>query len=177
MVVVGGLAVGGQRPIRILWDTADGVMINPLKPSKGTISVAFFVLSDCPIANGYAPEVGRIMTKYQSKGIQFSVVYVDSKLSAPAVKAHAKAYGYSCPLVLDPTHSLAKQAGATVSPEVVVVGGKGLIEYRGRIDDRAVEIGKLRPRPTRQDLRLTLDALLAGKPVPVAKTKAVGCLI
>lgn len=152
-------------------------MLNPLQPTKGTISVAIFVLSDCPIANGYAPEIGRIIAKYQPKGIQFSVIYVDSKITAPMAKAHGKAYGYSCPLVLDPTRSLAKRANVTVSPQVVVVGAKGLIVYRGRIDDRAVEIGKLRPKATRQDLRLTLDALMAGKPVPIAKTKAVGCLI
>ncbi len=152
-------------------------MLNPLRPAKGTISVSIFVLSDCPIANGYAPEIGRIVAKYQPKGIQFSVVYVDSKVTAAAAKAHGKAYGYSCPLVLDPTRSLAKQAGATISPEVVIFGSKGSVVYRGRIDDRAVEIGKLRPNPTRQDLRLTLDALLAGKPVPMSKTKAVGCLI
>ena len=152
-------------------------MLNPLRPAKGTISVAIFVLSDCPIANGYAPEIGRIIAKYQRKGIQFSVVYVDSKVTAAAAKAHGKAYGYSCPLVLDPTRSLAKRANVTVSPQVVVVGAKGSIVYRGRIDDRAVEIGKLRPKATRQDLRLTLDALMAGKPVPTAKAKAVGCLI
>ena len=152
-------------------------MLNPLRSAKGTISVAIFILSDCPIANGYAPEIGRIIAKYQPKGIQFSVVYVDSKITAVVAKAHGKAYGYSCPLVLDPTRSLTTQAGATVSPQVVVVGPKRSIVYRGRIDDRAVEIGKLRSKETRQDLRLTLDALMAGKPVPIAKTKAVGCLI
>jgi len=137
----------------------------------------FFVLSDCPIANGYAPEIGRIVTQYKLKGVEFSLVYEDLKLTAQAAKTHAKDFGYSCPLVLDSSRSLAKRVGVTISPEVVVVGPKGSVVYRGRIDDRAVEIGKVRPRATRQDLRLTLDALLAGKKVPQAKTKAVGCVI
>ncbi|MEI8281743.1 MAG: redoxin family protein [Armatimonadota bacterium] len=159
------------------WPTTEGGRLNPLHPAKGKVSATFFILSDCPIANGYAPEIGRIISHYKSKGILFSIVYEDSKLTAKAAKAHAKDFGYTCPLVLDTSRTLAKSAGVTVSPEVVVVGPKGSIVYRGRIDDRAVEIGKIRPKPTKQDLRLTLDALLARKPVPVARTKAVGCVI
>jgi hypothetical protein len=150
--------------------------MNPLHPHIGTIAVSFYVLSDCPIANSYAPEIARIMAKYQSKKVSFSIVYVDSKLVGKTALSHGKAFGYNCPLVLDSTRSLAKLAGVTVSPEVVVVSGRDIV-YRGRIDDRAVEIGKVRPRATREDLRLTLDALLAGKRVPTTRTKAVGCII
>jgi hypothetical protein len=49
--------------------------------------------------------------------------------------------------------------------------------YRGRIDDRVADFGKRRVEPTRRDLRLALDAILAGKPVPARRTKAVGCYI
>ena len=170
-VLIGGQATGNE------WPTAEGGRLKPLHPAKGKISATFFILSDCPIANGYAPEIGRIIAQYKPKGILFSVVYEDSHISVKSAKVHAKDFGYACPLVLDSSRTLAKSARVTVSPEVVVVGANGSIVYRGRIDDRAVEIGKVRPKPTRQDLRLTLDALLAGKHVPVARTKAVGCLI
>jgi hypothetical protein len=49
--------------------------------------------------------------------------------------------------------------------------------YRGRIDDRYVEFGKDRPQPTVRDLERSLEAVLGGKPVPVAKTRAIGCFI
>ena len=159
------------------WPTADGGTLNPLHPSDKKVSVMFCLLSDCPIANGYAPEINRIVSQYKSKGIVFSIVYADRKLTAKEAKSHAHDFGFVCPLVLDPSRTLTKKAGAGISPEVVVVDQKHAIVYRGRIDDRAVEIGKLRPNPTRHDLRITLDALLARKPVPVAMTKAVGCII
>jgi hypothetical protein len=49
--------------------------------------------------------------------------------------------------------------------------------YRGRIDDRYITFGKDRPQPTVRDLERSLDALIAGKPVPVAQTQAIGCII
>ena len=39
------------------------------------------------------------------------------------------------------------------------------------------DFGKRRVEPTRRDLRLALDAILAGKPVSARLTKAVGCYI
>jgi len=159
------------------WQTPNGEAVNPLQPKKGQIGVVIFTMSDCPIANAYAPEINRIVAKYTAQGVAFSVVYVDSDLSKKAAKQHAQDYGYKCTQVLDPLHTLAQLAGATTSPEAIVIGAKGTIVYRGRIDNRVAKYGKTRPNPTRQDLRITLDALLSGKPVPVARTPCVGCLI
>ena len=64
----------------------------------------------------------------------------------------------------------------TVTPEVAVMVG-GHMVYRGRIDDRYVELGKERPQPTQRDLESTLDALIAGKRVAQRETRAVGCIL
>lgn len=67
--------------------------------------------------------------------------------------------------------------GAAVTPSVVVTVN-GRVRYRGRIDDRAVSLGVMRPNgPARADLRMALDEILSGKPVTVAETAAVGCAI
>ena len=76
----------------------------------------------------------------------------------------------------DPTLALVKFVGATVTPEVAVVAG-GRVVYRGRIDDRYVDLGRERPAPTRRDLFEALTAIVARKPVARAKTQAVGCYI
>ena len=76
----------------------------------------------------------------------------------------------------DPTHALVKFVGATVTPEAAVYAG-GRVVYRGRIDDRYVDLGVERPAPTRHDLADALTASLAGKPAPHATTQAVGCFI
>lgn len=70
----------------------------------------------------------------------------------------------------------ARYAVKTVPSVVVVVDGQ--VRYRGRIDDRAPFLGKLRPRgPTRRDLEIALTELLAGQPVTIPETTPVGCAI
>ena len=49
--------------------------------------------------------------------------------------------------------------------------------YRGRIDDRYVDVGEVRGRPGRHDLEEVLKAVLAGEPVDPRTTKAMGCYI
>jgi len=59
-----------------------------------------------------------------------------------------------------------------VTPHVFVVDGKGIVRYRGYVDDstKAAE---------RQHSGLTdaLNELIAGKEVKVSATKAFGCTI
>ena len=51
------------------------------------------------------------------------------------------------------------------------------VAYRGRIDNRYVELGVERPAATQRDLADALAAVVAGKPVAAATTQAVGCYI
>ena len=81
------------------------------------------------------------------------------------------------PAIIDATQSLAKAAGATVTPEVAVILPNGTIAYRGRIDNTWVGLGKNRRQPTETDLKNALDQIAAGKPVTTPRTKAVGCFI
>jgi hypothetical protein len=69
-----------------------------------------------------------------------------------------------------------KLAAATITPEAAVFVD-GRLVYRGRIDDRFVELGRERPAPTQRDLFDALTAIVAGKPAPHPKTQAVGCYI
>ncbi len=86
-------------------------------------------------------------------------------------------FAYTFPYLLDPKESLAAFTGATTTPEAAVLSPHGELLYLGRIDNRLEDYGKLRVRATEFDLRDTLDAVLTGKPVPRARTKAFGCSI
>jgi hypothetical protein len=77
----------------------------------------------------------------------------------------------------DPRHDLVKAAGATITPEAVVVDPQGRVLYRGRIDDRYVSLGVERPIATRHDLDEALTDIVAGKAPRQATTQAVGCYI
>ena len=172
-----GFGHSSLAPSRQAWTVSDGARLNPFLQSKGHTAVLIFALTDCPIANEYAPEIIRIVGKYASDKIDFYLVYVDPGITADSAKKHSQDFGYRCPSILDPTHTLAKKAGATVSPEAVVIGEHGAILYRGRIDDRVADYGKVRPTPTRRDLRHALDAVRQGKTPAVRRTDCVGCVI
>jgi hypothetical protein len=65
-----------------------------------------------------------------------------------------------------------------VTPEAAVwQAGAAEPAYRGRIDDRAVELGKLRAEASVHELRDAVDAVLAGRPPAPAGGPAIGCYI
>ena len=173
-------AVTGDAPaIRDL----DGRVRRPFQPA-GKAGVVFFVLTDCPISNGYAPTIASVCREYASKGVDCTVAYED--VEAPravgdlndVVRAHLAQYGYQgMPAVVDRTRALATFAGVTVTPEAVVVDAGGRTRYRGRIDNFYAALGKPRRQVTVHDVRDALDAVLEGRAVATPRTEAVGCYI
>ena len=165
--------------LAVLVQSLSGAPLDALQAPAGTKAIVFlFTSTDCPISNRYAPEVRRIAEAFGSKGVAFRLVYPNPSEDARAIREHMAAYSYEgvVEAVRDPKLALVKFAGATVTPEAVVVAG-GKVVYRGRIDDRYVDLGRERPAPTRRDLFDALTAILDGKPAPLAKTQAVGCFI
>jgi thiol-disulfide isomerase/thioredoxin len=155
----------------------DGVPRTPLDP-QGKASVLFFITTDCPISNSYAPEVQRICSEYGQKGVSCNLVYVDPDLTVADVKKHMKEFRYSgVPAILDPAHKLVRAAGASVTPEAAVIGAGGKVLYRGRIDNLYASLGKRRPEATERDLRKAIDEVLSGKTVATPVTKALGCYL
>lgn len=140
-------------------------------------TVLFFVAHDCPISNAYAPEINRLDNSYSPKGVVFYLVYAEKDLTAAQARARARSYGYKFPALLDTRLSLARQLGATVTPEAVVFDPNGHVLYRGAIDNLYADFGVKRPQATRWPLRDALDAILLGQPVPVSSVKDVGCYI
>jgi len=154
-----------------------GATVHPLENSQRKATCFLFVSTDCPISNKYAPEYGRIVKQYAPKGVAFYVVYTDAEGKPADAARHWKDFGYPCNGLLDPKHLLVKRAGATVTPESALFDAGGKLVYRGRIDDLYLDFGKPRYVATVHDLRRSLDAVLAGKPVPIKTTKVIGCTI
>jgi peroxiredoxin len=139
--------------------------------------VVFFVMTDCPLSNGYVPEMNRIRADYASQGIAFYAAHSDPFVTEEAVRAHVAEFGYRFPVLLDTKLVLAKAAGATVVPEVAVFSGAGELLYLGRIDNRMEDITRRRTHITEHELREALDAILAGRAPKVTRRRAVGCSI
>lgn len=147
-------------------------------PAGEKAIVLIFTSTDCPISNRYAPELRRIAEAFRAKGVAFRLVYPSPSEDARSIREHMVAYSYTGVFesFRDPKFELVKLTGARITPEAVIVAG-GKVVYRGRIDDRYVDLGRERPAATRRDLFEALTAIVAGKPVAQATTQAVGCFI
>jgi hypothetical protein len=161
----------------------EGRPLNPFQPA-GAAGVLFFVATDCPISNSYAPEIQQICQEYGRRGVGCSLIYEDLDTGPQAarldddVRRHLREYRYATVAAsVDRTRAIAKRAKASVTPEAVVIDRDGRIRYRGRIDNFYAAPGKPRQQVTEHDLRDALDAVLAGRPVPRPETKALGCYI
>jgi hypothetical protein len=172
-----GVGIGASTDQSTPYRDLDGRAHTPLAQPDKKATVFIFILPDCPISNAYAPEIKRICKDYESKKIAVFLIHADPDVTAEQAKKHAKEYGYTCPVLLDPTQVLVKRTGVTIAPEVAVLGSDGKALYRGRIDDWYVEVGKRRAEPTQRDLRNALDAILQGKAPPITLTKAIGCYL
>jgi hypothetical protein len=165
--------------LAVLVQALSGAPVDALQAPAGTKAVVFlFTSTDCPISNRYAPEVRRLADAFGAQGVVFRLVYPSRSEDAKAIREHMASYAYAGAAegVRDPQLALVKFVGATVTPEVAILAG-GRIVYRGRIDNRYVDLGRERPAPTERDLFDALTAIVAGKPVPHATTQAVGCFI
>ena len=161
--------------------SVDGSILTPFAPD-GAASVIFFVATDCPVSNSYAPEIQRICAEYGPRGVECSLIYEDVETPGTSlddeVRRHLREYRHAgIPAAVDRTRAIATQAKATRTPQAVVVDGMGAIRYRGRIDNFYASLGVSRQQVTERDLRRALDAVLAGRPVPTPETEPVGCYI
>jgi hypothetical protein len=169
---------GTAAQIRVARIDSARADVDPLAAPAGVKAIVFlFTATDCPVSNRYAPEIQRIEKTFGPQGVLFRLIYPNPADDAAAIREHMTAFAYAGTQAFrDQTHDLVRFTGVTVTPEVAVVAN-GHVVYRGRVDDRFVDLGRERPAPTRHDLADALTATLAGKPVAPATTQAVGCVI
>jgi peroxiredoxin len=138
--------------------------------------VVLFVGTECPINNAFMPRLREMHREYAAKGVQFLAVNSNKQDTLERIAEHAKKHEIPFPVLRDPNNIVADRFGARRTPEAFVLDGGFTIRYQGRIDDQ-FGIGFVRSEPTRRDLAIALDELLASKQVTQAVTPVEGCLI
>jgi peroxiredoxin len=138
--------------------------------------VVLFLGTQCPINNAYLPRLAEMHKTYADKGVLFLAINANKQDSWEKIAAHAKEYALPFSVLKDSDYQATDLFGARRTPEAFVLDGSLKIRYQGRIDDQ-FGVGFQRPEPTRTDLRLALDEVLAGKQVTKAATPVAGCLI
>jgi len=189
LVVFCLLALVAASPVRNGYDVGDtatdfklknvdGKMISlaDYKTAKGFIVV--FDCNTCPYSKAYNDRIVALNKKYAN---DFPLIAINSNSpeessgdSFEEMVRYAKSNGYDFPYLVDETQQIARTYGATNTPHVFILNktqGVLKVAYIGTIDDNARNATSV----TKRYVEDAVDALLAGKPVPTTKTKALGC--
>jgi peroxiredoxin len=171
LVAATGLAIGDRIEPFALKD-ANGTLVD-LAVAKGVKArVVIFMATRCPVSNAYNGRMAALATDYAARGVAFFGVNANQQESAAEVAEHARAHGFSFPVLKDNGNVQADRFGAQFTPEAYVFDADWALRYHGRIDDSRDESAV-----AQRDLGSALDAVLAGNTVPTPETKAFGCTI
>lgn len=89
------------------------------------------------------------------------------------MKKYAVEYGFTFPYLYDgETQAVAKAYGCLATPHIFLFDAERKLRYKGYLDDSKFEDAAT---VNSHDARNAVEALLAGKPVPVEITKPHGC--
>ncbi|GIV24117.1 MAG: thioredoxin family protein [Bacteroidia bacterium] len=179
-LLLGGVKVGDKAPTFSL-KNVDGKVVSlaDYQDKKGVIVV--FTCNHCPFAKLYEERIIALHKEFAPKG--FPVVAINP--NAPEIEPEdsyenmqkrAKEKKYPFPYLFDETQAVAKAYGATKTPHVFLLVKEGQdfkVAYIGAIDDSPNDPQKVQKRYVAE----AIEALLAGKPVPVPETKAIGCSV
>jgi thiol-disulfide isomerase/thioredoxin len=151
------------------------------------ILVVVFTCNHCPTAQAYEERLKLLVNDYKGRGVAFVAIspndensvrlnelgYTDLSDSFAEMKIRAAYRKFNYPYLYDGDKAgVARAYGPTATPHAFVFDAERKLRYVGRIDDSERE-----QYVKVKDLRNALDALLAGQPAPVERTKAFGCSI
>ena len=146
-------------------ENIDGSMVSlsDYKDAKGFIVI--FTCNTCPYAVAYEDRIIDLDKKYANKGYPVIAIMPNNTDVKPgdnmeAMKARAKAKGFTFPYLMDKGQKIYPQYGATKTPHVYILKKtKKGNEVKTKYVEEAV------------------DALLSGEEVPLKETRAIGCTI
>jgi hypothetical protein len=155
-----------------------------LEQYKGKIVVLEWNNPDCPFVRKHYGS-GNMQT-LQQYALDKGVIWLSINSGAPgnegnmdAAQAKAKIAevgAHETGYIIDDKGTLGHLYGAKATPHMFVIDTGGVLAYAGAIDDK--------PTADPADIKTAdnyvkdaIDALLAGKPVSVAQTRAYGCSV
>jgi len=138
--------------------------------------VIAFLGAECPLAKLYGPRLMQLADKFEEEQVTFIGINSNLQDSITEISAYARIHTIEFPLLKDVGNRVADQVKAVRTPEVFLLDRQRRIRYWGRIDDQ-YGIGYVRDDPTRHDLKIAIEELLAGKPVSSPVAESVGCHI
>jgi peroxiredoxin len=171
-----GLNIGDKAPsTSVKMKGVDGreVSIADVVGKEGTLVV--FSCNHCPFAKAWQDRIAAIGNAAEGKSVGVIVINSNDPTDYPEdnyaeMQKRAQQLGFKFPYVVDATSDVARQFGATRTPEAFLFDKDGKLVYHGAIDDsqNAAQVEK-------HFLQDAVDAMVANKDVATKETKFVGC--
>jgi peroxiredoxin len=170
------LSVGDRAPAWVDLPGTDGQKhaLDDLKDKS--VVVVVFTCNSCPVAVGYEDRI--IAFAKQHAGPQSSVAVVAVNVNTvevdrlPQMKERAREKGFPFVYLYDESQKIARDYGATYTPEFFVLDRDRRVAYMGAMDDASrAESVKTR------HLEAAVQAVLKSEKPAVAETLAHGCQI
>ncbi len=138
-----------------------------------------FMCNHCPYVVHIRDVLTALVKEYQSKGLAMVGISANDVTTHPQdgpekMRAAALEHGFTFPYLFDKDQAVAKAYMAACTPDFFLFDGDNKLVYRGQFD--AARPGNNQP-VTGADLRVALDAVLAGDPVPAEQHASMGCNI
>ena len=152
------------------------------------ILVVVFTCNHCPTAQAYEDRIIKLTSDYKNKGVAVVAIspndpeavrldelgYSDMSDTFEEMKIRTKDKGYNFPYLYDgKTQAVTMAYGAVATPHLFIFDGQRKLRYTGRFDDSEKQPKQIKSN----DAINAIEAILAGKKVPVEKTMAFGCSV
>ena len=168
-----GVSIGDKAPsTNVKMKSVDGsaVSIADVAGKQGTLVV--FSCNHCPFVKAWQGRIASVGNAAKTRGIGVIIINSNDPTAYPEdsyaeMQKRSQQLGFAFPYVVDATSDVARAFGATHTPEAFLFDKDGKLVYHGAIADQVAA----------HYLQDAIDAALAGKAVPVAETKAIGCSI
>jgi len=153
--------------------------------SSSKVLVIVFTCNHCPTAQLYESRIKQLAADYRERGVTLVAIqpnspkavrldemgYTDVGDSLEEMKVRAAYRHFNFPYLYDgETQKVSQAYGPSATPHLFIFDAERKLRYQGRVDNNPRE-----PLVTSRDARNAIDAILADRPVPVAKTPSVGC--
>lgn len=178
------LSIGSPAPDFAL-PGVDGKIHKLSDYKSARILAIVFECNHCPVSQLYESRIEKLYRDYRTKGVAFVAInpnnpksirlnelgYTDVTDSLEEMKIRTAYRNIEWPYLYDgETQGVSIKFGVVATPHIYLFDQARKLQYQGRIDDNQRE-----ELVKSEDARNALDAMLAGKPVPVTDTKAFGC--
>ena len=168
------LNIGDPAPA---WKDLPGIdgkshSLSDLKQSKAIVLV--FTCNSCPYAVDYEARIIALTKQFAARDVAIVAVNVNNvpEDSFDEMKSRAKSRGFNFVYLHDESQQIARDYGATYTPEFFVLDQQRKIAYMGALDDSPAA-----DKVQEQFVVKALTALLDGQQPKVTETVAIGCRI